>query len=231
MYTGLLLLCAVLVPIPLIIAAIRKKEDPYKACVDGAIGAGVAMVLVYILAAQGGSGIGQEIALAGEEMTKMLPSDQRDAVGALFEKSADGIPGTMLILAALCSYGEYILLSRIVKTGGEHGLKMPPIRELHLSRSVIRGWLIIIILSWVIRFSGFSGGTLVMVNVNILFEFTFALQGISLLFLWTHLKKVAKAVPVIATILLWFLPAGMTLLFIAGLADLFVGLRKRIIPR
>lgn len=230
MYTSLLPLAAVLLPIPLIIAGIKRREEPYRACMNGIIGAGLAMVMLFILAAQSGFSIAKELALAGEEMAKLLPSDQARIFRELYTNATDGVPGTMLVLAALCAYGEYILLSHVVKVKGQPALRMPPIREFHLPGTVIRGWLVILIISWILKLSGFGAGNVVMVNVNILFEFTFALQGISLFFLWTYMKNLSKAVPVIVVILLWFLPAGMTLLFIAGIVDLFIGLRQRIRP-
>ena len=228
MYTSLLPLAAALLPIPLIIKGIKRKEEPYRACMDGIIGAGLGMVMLFILAAQGGITIAKELAMVGKEVAGMLPPGQAELFEQLYGKTAVGIPGAMLVFAALCAYGEYILLSHIVKVKGEPALAMPPIREFHLSGAVVRGWVLIIVFSWILKVSGFSAGDVVMVNVNILFEFTFALQGISLLFLWTHMKKQARAVPVIITILLWFLPGGMTFLFIAGIVDLFIGLRGRI---
>lgn len=230
MYTSLLPLVAVVLPIPLIIAGIKRKEEPYRACMDGIIGAGLGMVMVFILASFSGVSIGKELTQVGEEMARMLPTQQGELFKELFTQAVIGIPGSMLVFGAICTYGEYILLSHIIKVKGEPALKMPPIRELILPGSVVRGWLIIIALAWILKLSGFSAGEVVMVNVNILFEFTFALQGISLFFLWTHMKKLSKAVPVIVTIIIWFLPAGMTLLFIAGIVDLFIGLRRRIRP-
>ncbi len=231
MYISLLLFAAVLVPIPLIVKSIMRREGPYKACMDGIIGAGFAMVFVFILASQGENSIGKELALAGEEMMKLLTQEQADVFRPLYVNATNGVPGSMLVFTALCAYVEYILLSKVIKIKGEPALEMPPIREFLLPRSVIRGWLVMIILSWLSKLSGFSAGDLVMININILFEFTFALQGISLLFLWTYLKGVSKAVPVIVTIILWAMPAGMTLLFILGIVDVFIGLRYKIRPR
>ncbi len=66
MYISLLLFAAVLVPIPLIVKSIMRREGPYKACMDGIIGAGFAMVFVFILASQGENSIGKSLPLPGK---------------------------------------------------------------------------------------------------------------------------------------------------------------------
>ena len=71
-------------------------------------------------------------------------------------------------------------------------------------------------------------GQVVYFNVTLLVEFIFALQGIGIILLWTHLRKIPKVVPIMVIVVLWLTPIGKTILFLLGLADLFFGLRKRI---
>ncbi|MEG0662779.1 MAG: DUF2232 domain-containing protein, partial [Anaerovoracaceae bacterium] len=114
---------------------------------------------------------------------------------------------------------------------GEPALRLPPFREFSLPRNSVVGWFFIFILSWVLRLTGFGAADIVSINVNLIFEFTFALQGISLVLFGCHMRKIPKAIPVILIIVLWVLTIGKTVLFVLGIADLLLNLRSKMLPR
>lgn len=247
MYSSLLFFFILVVPIPIIAVRIKRGISPFKACLSGIIGGGIAVALVFIIAQVSGSGIGEELDLAIKDMAKLLAendqmtkalgiedsstSEKIKLITEIYNVGAAILPSTLLIITAIVGYLESIIICRIVKNGEGLRLPMTPIREFSLPGNALMGWIIIFILSWISKAIGINGSDTLLANVDILFEFTFALQGISLIFFTAHIKHIVKVFPVILIIVLIIVPIGKTFLFIIGIADLILGLKGRVKPK
>lgn len=244
MYSNIMMLLILILPIPMLVNGLKRGENPYRVVLKGAVLSGVGIAFIFIAAQLAGNGVGKEIdrvidqvsrMLAGnDQMAQMmgLESDSRTERIAAYKKiysaGADILPAVMLITAVIVSYIEGLIIGRLIKVNGRPLNPVPPIREFTLPRNTIMGWMLIFIASWILKAVGFSGGRMILANVNLLFEFTFALQGMALIFLFAYKKKIPKIVPVIAVIILWFTSIGQTIMFFAGILDLLLSLRARI---
>lgn len=231
MYSGLLLLAVIVLPVPSIIIGIKKRERPYAAVLQGILAAGIGMVAVFVISGMAGYNMAKEMTTAVAQMEQVLPPEQMEMFRAIYETAIKAVPGTMLVMAAIISYLEYIIFSHIVKVKGDLADRMPPLKEFMLPRNAINGWFVIFILAWLLKLSGLPAGEVVVLNINVLFSFTFGIQGISLILLWGHLRKKPKAMPILIVILLWIVPLGRIGLLFLGIGDLFFGLRQKITPK
>lgn len=247
MYSNIILLLILVLPIPVLIRGIRKGENPYRVILEGAVLAGIGIAAVFIIAQMSGHSLGDEVEKTINSFSKILAENEQmakslglensskaeriESYKALYNVGAQMMPAILLIMGLIVSYLEGLLFGRILKKDGVAINRVPPLREFTLPRTTIMGWFVIFILSWILKLTGFSGGEFILLNVNVLFEFTFALQGMALIFLFAYMKRIPKVVPVIVLIIMWFTSIGQMIMFFAGIVDLLLGLRKRIKPR
>jgi len=247
MYSNILFLLILILPIPILVYDLRKGINPYRAVLEGAVLAGIGVAVVFIVAQMTGNSIGEEVDKTIESMAKILANndqmakatgltdanraDRIAAYESLYSKGAQILPSVLLIASIIVSYIEGLILSHVIRINKVSVNPMPHLRELTLPKNTIMGWFVIFIASWIMKVMGAGSGDMILANVNTLFEFTFALQGMSLLLLVSHLKKVPKAIPIIVLVVLWLTSIGQSLMFITGILDLIIDLRKRVSAR
>ena len=69
---------------------------------------------------------------------------------------------------------------------------------------------------------------LLYVNMDLIFDFVLSLQGISVVFMLFHMKKLPKTIAVIVIVILWGTYMGRWLLVLLGMFDIILGLKIRI---
>ncbi|MCB6993523.1 YybS family protein [bacterium 210820-DFI.6.37] len=243
MYLTLMLLAAVILPVPVLTASMKKSVTPFRAVLEGVIAGAVGVVFIMILAAAAGNNIFDTLQdntsymaelLAGDpNMTALLGSDttlaqRTKALNELYGQAAQLLPSSICIIAAVASYVEYILLSKVVKWNGTRAIPMTRFRDFDLPRNVVLGWLILFALSWIITKTGIMSSDIVYVNINALFNFAFSLQGISVLFMFCHKKRAPKAIAVIIIIFFLLSNLGKMMLMLLGFADVLFRLKERL---
>lgn len=137
------------------------------------------------------------------------------------------LPASIIIGAVITAYIEYIVLSRILKKHSSVR-RLTAFREFSLPKNAIMGIFLMYLASWLISVSGSDFGMAVYANVSSIFDFAFTLQGISVIFMFAHMKRIPKPVAVIAIVLIWGSYIGEMLLVMLGLIDLMFGVKGRI---
>ena len=105
---------------------------------------------------------------------------------------------------------------------------MPKFREFTLPGGAIWGILIMYMVSWLMTSAEMLSDDLLYVNMDLIFDFVLSLQGISVVFMLFHMKKLPKAVAVIIIIVLWGTYMGRWMLVLLGMFDILLGLKTRI---
>jgi uncharacterized protein YybS (DUF2232 family) len=238
---GLFLVILVL-PAMVIPKNMALGERPYKVVLEAFLAAALGILFVFILTAASGMGLGEQLAMAMKETVEWMVADERILNHPLFSgRSAteiqgqlistytviiNSLPGTLLVLAALSSYFEYILIAKIGSKGPKEIRKLPHFRSFSWPRQGIWGWLAIFIASWIFS-KDFEIGALVLSNVNVLMEFYFVVQGAAVVFFFGHQKKWPGWVPPLAVLVLSVPRISRIFLFILGVTDLVLNLRDR----
>lgn len=234
MYTTLILFCILIFPIPSLVQCIRRGLNPYNGVLSGSVAVGFGSLMVFIFATLSGTSVASELEAAYEVALPMLLQSmpgQEEILQHNIDIIISGFPSTVLLMGAVVSYLEYVILSKFVKNGDKGAWQMARLREFSWPRNGIYGWLLIFFLSWVTGLTGFPGSDLVMLNVQNIFESVFALQGTSLLLMFFFMKKTPRGLGPFLAVLAWLMPMGKSLLFLLGIADIMFGLRNRISQR
>ncbi|MGI6721203.1 MAG: DUF2232 domain-containing protein [Anaerovoracaceae bacterium] len=244
MYSSIMMVLILILPIPVLVRELKRGTSPYRAIVQGTLAAGVGIAFIFALAQIAGDGLSAEVGRSVSEMAKaMAGSDQMaQALGMadagrqeriaeykkLYDQAAQMLPSVLLITAVVVSWIEGIIIGRSIRREGIPVNPVPPLRELSLPKSAIIGWLIIMVITWILSAVHFPGGSMLLSNANILFEFTFALQGMALIFVFAYKKRIPKAAAVIVVIILWLISIGQMVMFFMGIIDVAFNLRNRI---
>lgn len=243
MYLTLIFLAALLLPIPVMIQAMRKRLSPYRAVLEGIIAGVIGAIVIMILSSVSGSSIFSTIQESIRYMAEILSKDASiieimgketteaerfEFITELYGHAADLLPSSICIFTAIAAYIEYIILSKIVKPGGTPAYSMTKFREFDLPRNVLFGWLSIFLLSWIITKTGIMPNDLLYVNINALFNFVFCLQGMSVIFKFCFSKRAPKIIAVIIIIFFLLTGFGKLALMILGFADVIFKLKEKL---
>ncbi|MFC7370788.1 YybS family protein [Fictibacillus iocasae] len=144
------------------------------------------------------------------------------------------LPSTMIIVAAVIALITFLLARFVMKKQGIEAKKLPPFREWNFPKSFVWYYLAAIILVFM---NPEKGTTLHMITVNLysLLSVVFTVQGLSLVFYWSWVKKKSKAFPVLisAVILLssGILPLLMEVVKFLGIIDIGFNVKNRLKPK
>lgn len=111
------------------------------------------------------------------------------------------------------------------------GMEIPswlPFRELTLPRSLLWYYLIVLLVSILFNPTEGSYWYSAILNVTFILQFFMLLQGLSLVFYYSFKKSFPKFIPILVTVLLFFMPIVLYIVRILGIIDLGLDLRKRI---
>jgi uncharacterized protein YybS (DUF2232 family) len=133
------------------------------------------------------------------------------------------VMGSFLIVFLL-QLASFPLLKRF-------GISVPtwrPFRDLNLPKSILWYYLITMIAAMFMQPEKGTYWFWVISNLSVILQMLMVLQGVSLVFYVTHVKRYPKAVPIIVIILIFLLPFVLYIVRILGIIDLGFDLRKRL---
>jgi uncharacterized protein YybS (DUF2232 family) len=114
------------------------------------------------------------------------------------------------------------------------GFKFPhwkPFRDLSLPKSILWYYLITALLSIVLRPEEGSYMHTALWNLSYILQILLVVQGLSFVYFFSHFKGWPKAVPIMATVLLFLIPLILYIIRILGIIDLGFDLRKRLVKK
>ncbi|KAB2330806.1 YybS family protein [Cytobacillus depressus] len=151
--------------------------------------------------------------------------EQLEASIQLFET----LTPSLFVLIALFGVILIELVSLpIVKRFGVKMASWKPFREIVLPKSILWYYLLTMLASFAINPEEGSYWFTALVNISFILQMLMVFQGISFIFYFTHKKGMSKSVPIIATVLTFFMPIFLSIVRILGIIDLGFDLRKRL---
>jgi len=138
------------------------------------------------------------------------------------------IPVMLIMSSLMLGAVTYSISRRLLTAQGVNVNKMKPVKEWMLPRSLIWYYLLTIVLEIIAGNS--TSGFLVMILINLvpLIQLAFVVQGISFVFFFADHKRWPKALPVVVTIAVAFVPPLYYLLRIVGIVDMAFPMRQLI---
>lgn len=244
MYLLLIYFLILVVPVAVMPRYIKSgSASPYRIVLYGTIGTAAAIVIVFMAASMSGQGIFAQISGMIETMAAELAknpmvaetlgmasasqAERTKMLTQLYDNVFAVMPACLMILGLVVSYVEYIIISRIM-TRRFQVKRMPKFREFSWPGSAFMGVMGMYLISWVLTATGVFADNMVYMNMDMLFNFVFSIQGVSVVLMFCHMKRVPKAAGVVIAVVMWMIYVGRMALLIIGMFDLILGLKRRI---
>ena len=245
MYLLLIYFLILVVPIAVMPGYIRTgKMSPYRTVMQATLIVTVMTVIVFMVASMTGEGIFAQLQELIDDMAKDLAknpmiedslnlasvskADRVEVISAIYKSAFAVMPATIMAMSVVVSYIEYIIISKIMSRRVATVRRMPKFREFTWPSSALMGIMGMYLLSWLLTKTGVFADSMVYMNIDFLFNFMFSLQGVSVVLMFCHMKRIPKAIGIIAAVILWMTYFGRMALLIVGLIDLVFGIKKRI---
>lgn len=242
MYGLGIILIILFIPAVIMIKYIPLRERPYKVLTEGTIAATLGILFVFVLASSTGVSLGErlgemsdqaiDILLANESfmnnaaLAEMSREEIIKALSAFYALLINSLPGILLVATVILSYIEYILIAKVVSRKMDNVRKLPEFKNFSLPKSALWGWLTVFGAAWLISKS-FDIGAMVLINIGILMEFSFVVQGAAVIFYFMESKRVPKVVAAIVVFLFISTRITQTMIFMIGVGDLVLNFRSR----
>lgn len=245
MYLLLIYFLILVVPIAVMPGYIRTgRMSPYRTVMQATLIVTVMTVIVFMVASMTGKGVFAQLQELIDDMAKELANnpmvedslkltsvseaDRIEFISGLYKSAFAVMPATIMAMSAVVSYIEYIIISRIMSRRVATVRKMPKFREFTWPGSALMGIMGMYLLSWLLTQTGVFADSMVYMNIDFLFNFMFSLQGVAVVLMFCHMKRIPKAIGIIAAVVLWMTYFGRMALLIIGMLDLVFGIKKRI---
>ncbi len=245
MYLLLIYFLILVVPIAVMPGYIRTgKMSPYRTVMQATLIVTVMTVIVFMVASMTGEGIFAQLQELIDDMAKDLAknpmiedslnlasvskADRVEVISAIYKSAFAVMPATIMAMSVVVSYIEYIIISKIMSRRVATVRRMPKFREFTWPGSALMGIMGMYLLSWLLTKTGVFADSMVYMNIDFLFNFMFSLQGVSVVLMFCHMKRIPKAIGIIAAVIMWMTYFGRMALLIIGMIDLVFGVKKRI---
>lgn len=244
MYLLLIYFLILVVPFLVMPKYIKNRTmSPYRTVLQSVLFIAAAVVVVFMVASITGEGLFAQLQgpiksvakeLAGNTMlmerfdiASLSEGERVELFEQLYQSVFALIPACVLIVGAVASYIEYILLAYFI--GKKRPVdKMPPFREFSFSNGAITGIVSMYLIAWVLTKTEVFRDGMMYANMNCLFDFAFSIQGISVVLMFCHMKKIPKAIAVIGSAILWLNAIGRLVLILIGMFDLIFNFKEMI---
>ena len=216
---------------------------PYRVVLLSMMGVCTMAAVIMMIASFSGQGIYAQLLDASKIVSEQAASNPAiiEALGAggmseaevssffmtMYSKGFLVVPAGILFMSAVVSYIAYIILSRIIGKNSEVK-RMPKFREFSFPHGTAMAVMVMYLIGWIMLDSEAKMGEIMYANFSTIFDIVFVLQGIALVFMFFHFKKVPQVVSVIACACMCVSSFGKTFMVLLGMADIFFGLRARL---
>lgn len=242
----LLLIYFLILVIPLIIMPRYIKSaamSPYRTVLQATMIIAAAAAVVFMAAAMTGEGVFAQIQGLIEVVSKEAANNQlivdafdmasasdaqrTELISQLYKNMFSLMPAYIMVIGAIVSYIEYIIISGVMSRRRQV-MRMPKFREFSFPNRAAMGIICMYLLAWILTEAGAFGDDMMYRNIDFLFDFAFAIQGVSVVLMFCHMKRMPKALGVIAAIIMWITLIGKMVLVMLGMLDMIFGFKGRI---
>lgn len=245
MYLLLIFFMTLIIPLLVMPREIKLGAiSPYRIVLHAALTVSAIALAVFIAASITGESVYQQINVMIQDIAGILAKDpmtvdmfnltdinideRTDVFVKLYQEVFKPLPAMIMTFSAVIAYFEYIILSKFMRKRFQSVKIMPKLREFSIPGGAVWAIMIMYIASWALTSSEMFSNDLLYMNMDLIFDFVFSLQGISVLMMLFHMKRIPKPIGVIAIILVWGTSVGRMLLVMVGMFDIILGLKIRI---
>lgn len=136
------------------------------------------------------------------------------------------IPSMFVMISMILSFFILLVAQPFLKRFSDKKLNWPPFRDLQLPKSILWYYLITMIIAMTTNPNQGDFVFTVISNLLFILQFFVLLQGLSVVFFWSHRQGWSKVIPIIITILLFMNPVFQFIVRFLGIIDLGFPLRQ-----
>ncbi|MCR5481358.1 MAG: YybS family protein [Clostridia bacterium] len=244
MYFMILIILLFAVPLIWISINIHSAKTAWRILLECILGIASGSLLVFIVSAMTGYSLAdilsQSMQLAAGDFAKdpqmsalfgmsgLSDTEKKAAFESMATLSINTLPSMLLLWGAIISYVEYLILERLFALSGRPVSRLGALADFSFPKNAMWGFMIIFVLSMLVSFMKLIEDSVFLTNINLIIEYAFCLQGISLLFFMFRQKRWPKVFAAVITIIFLLNVIGQTLLFLIGGIDLFFGIKQKI---
>ncbi|MBF8982308.1 YybS family protein [Lutibacter sp. B2] len=137
------------------------------------------------------------------------------------------IPFMVISAGGFLAYINYRLTTYVLKRLGHKVEALPPIREVRLPKSIVMGTFLIMGLTIMTKNLGFANYTTLVLNVFLIFQFIYLIQGVAVVSYFMHSYKLRKPLRIFIYIFLLLNQMTAFMLAIIGFIDAIIDVRNR----
>lgn len=243
MLTLIILLMMIFIPVPVMLRHMLNGRDAYRGVLEGSLSAitGVAAFFLIYWSMTGVTffdtinSVLSRISVEDMNMDAytmlgakpLQPDEMQLMLDNMKETTKLAIPGLLIIFCMIIAYVTYASISWVLGKSGKKITALPPFRSFSLPKNIVIGSLIVYILSYLTVNMGIIDRSLMMYNLEMLFTFIFSIQGLAVIFYFGFRKRIPKVIVVVIAGIFFLTRLGQTFLFLLGLLDVVLDIRKR----
>lgn len=164
-----------------------------------------------------------------EKLGQEFPAGFDEMINLAFDLFTALLPTFLIITSFVLIYLILIVCSPILKRFEMALPRRVHFREWHLPQNIIWYFLVIMLTNFFTPVSFDSIFFIAMINLTFMLLLLFGIQGLSFVFYFAYNKGIAKAVPIIVIISIFFLfPIGYLLIILLGIMDIGFDMRQRV---
>lgn len=244
MYLTIIMFLSVIIPVIIMPRKIvLRAESPYKIVLHASLFSSAAALLVFIFASTTETSIYEQIYQITEAAVNTLLQDQtalellgmqelgadeqQDMLMKLYMSFFDGLPIAIMIFNVIAAYFEYMIMSKLMSRRISHIKLIPPLREFNLPPGAVWGVMLMYLAAFLLTHAEIMPNDLLYVNMSGIFDFVLTLQGMSVVLMLFHMKRLPKVLGYVVVIFIWGISIGRWLLVFIGMFDIILGLKVR----
>lgn len=244
MYLLTLMIITVLLPLIVVLGGIKRGMLPYAVILQSVLFLGFSLVMLFGFAWSTGEPLGASILkeinitvktiVETPDLLKIMglegieKAEASDILIKAYSFMINMLPSYILCWGMAFSYFDYLIISAIKKRMGKEVLMLPPFANFSLPRKALYGSLLIYGLSWLTVSLKIIPAEALLLNVQGLILFIFAVQGLAVSIYTIRKRNVPKIIGWIVCITLFFSAFGKVFLAGLGIFDLLMGIRQKL---
>ncbi len=241
-FLNFIILSTLVVPLIVIIGGIRRVNSPQKNYTRAVVTNLVVVTGIFIVDRIRGGLIAEDLRNSIDEMIGAFDAAGAENIGGIsldqlsesFNQMVEMVmlvmPASLIIWTVVIAFVEYKISFKICTRQGKNPSvqDIVAIKDFTLQRDFFIGMVVIFILSLVLNLTFGDFGSMVYLNVSMVMQFFFSIQGLAVVVTFLTAKRVPSPLGIFLGILIYFLPYGSAILMILGILEVFLKLRRRI---
>ncbi len=145
-----------------------------------------------------------------------------------YEGMLSMVPSFLISSVIIGTFFIYYMGCALLRRRGEEMPKYFPFASFSFSRNIFWGCILIFVLGYVAGLTGILDTNVLMLNITVITWMVFCIQGLAVMIYLTSILKFSRIFFIIFVCLLIMSIAGTAVLFLVGVLDIMINIRKRI---